>query len=212
MSAPSESAPQETATNESGSVVLFVLVSVGLACFLGVMAGQAPDRIRPFGLFSLGFGLACGWLMTWLATSQNLTMDRRKVAVIAFATLAGLVTYVCRSAALMPVSAPRLPHPVEALVAEQMLKAREAGEIPTESQGGIPLIQPMSLEQSTFLSRIQIYLHRRVSGVWSSPWPELLWTFEAIVGVAGAVWVANRFRPIAVTGSPDPHPAQEPSP
>lgn len=175
---------------------LFVLGGVMIAGVLGVLAGHAPDRIRAFGLFSVAFGLFTGWLMTLLAANLHLKMDRPKLIFVGLVTLGGLITYVCQTVVLLPPPKPQMIHPLAAMVAEQMRKSEsssDSSEDPAEAPS-IPMIQPVLIQPPGFASRVQAYLHRRVNAAWSTPWPELLWTGEVAIGVAGSIWIAHRLR------------------
>lgn len=170
----------DPAPPDSGSALTFAIAAIVIAAALSVIAAHAPARIRLLGLFSLGFGLICGWLLTRLAATLHVRLDAPKLALIATVTLAGLITSVCQTVALQPVK-PRdaIPHPIAALVAAQL------GETPAQ--------QPVP----TFGGRLRTHLIRRVEklGEWSSPWPEIFWTTELLVGTAGSVWIAVRCRP-----------------
>lgn len=206
-----------TAAENSGSAPLFVAGTFVIAAGLGILASHAPAGMRLFVIFSLGFGLLCGWLFQQLGAYVVVPIDWRMLAVVGLATLTGLVTYVCQNAARQPV--PKEPefHPIASLVAEQLKKAdQDNGQSgppdqqpasPGVAESGPIMLNPdavvlnpgfalpkTSSAPRSFMGRIQQYLHHRVNNRWPSPWPELLWAGEALAGVIGAVWIANRLR------------------
>ena len=191
--------------SEPGSALQFVLGAVVVAGGLGLLAAQAPARIRLLGLFSLGLGLLTGWLLTSLAGRLNVRLDAAKIAVIGVVTLGGLVTSVCATVAQQPPPAPvRDMHPIEAQVMAQMRRAAESSGSKEPNPTGptlsvmpaIPAIAITSSPPAGFANRVRTYLQRRVEmlGHWSSPWPELFWGGELLVGAAGSVWMAFRGR------------------
>lgn len=170
----------DPAPRDPGSAMTFAIAATVIAAALAVIAAHAPARIRLLGLFSLGFGLICGWLLTRLAAMLHVRLDAPKLALIGTVTLAGLITSVCQTVALQPVKPPdATPHPIAALVAAQLGESPEQQPVPN------------------FASRLRTHLIHRVErlGEWSSPWPEVFWTAELLVGTAGSVWIAVRCRP-----------------
>ncbi len=191
--------------SEPGSALQFVLGAVVVAGGLGLLAAQAPARIRLLVLFSLGFGLLTGWLLASLAGRLNVRLDAAKIAVIAIVTLGGLVTSVCATVAQQSPPAPvRDMHPIEAQVMAQMRKAAESSgshaSVPTGPTisvlPAIPAIAVTPAPPASFADRVRTYLQHRVQmlGHWTSPWPELFWGGELLAGTAGSVWMAFRGR------------------
>ena len=200
------SSPTPDATSsEPGSALQFVLGAVVVAGGLGLLAAQAPARIRLVGLFSLGLGLLTGWLLTSLAGRLNVRLDAAKIAVIGIVTLGGLVTSVCATVAQQPPPPPvRDMHPIEAQVMARMRKAAESSGSEAPDPAGptisvlpaIPRIDVTPAPPTGFASRVRTYLQRRVEmlGDWISPWPELFWGGELLAATAGSVWMASRSR------------------
>jgi hypothetical protein len=161
--------------SEPGSTLQFVVCATVVCVGLGILAGQAPPRIRLLGLFSLGFGLLAGGLLSSLAGWLNVRLNVVMIAAIGVMTLGGMVIGVCATVANQPrPPTPRDLHPIEAQVVARM-----------------PPPQPPD-----FGSRVRTYLHLRVEmlGDWSSPWPEVFWGGELLLGTAGSVWMALRGR------------------
>lgn len=161
---------------ESGSIFMFALAALIATAALALVAAHAPARIRLLGLYSLAFGLLNALIQTRLAAMLNVRVNSTVVALIALTTFAGLVGSFCQTVALQPTIKPPDAnfHPVAALVAARMGEAAPKDEIPM------------------FGDRVHTYLIRRVSllGDWSSPWPEVFWGGELLLGTAGAVCLA----------------------
>jgi hypothetical protein len=165
---------------EPGSILMFALAAVIATAALALVAAHAPARIRLLGLFSLAFGLLNTLIQTRLAAILHVRITGTVIALIAATTLAGLVGSTCQTVALQPTIKPldNNFHPVAALVAARMVEAAPKEEIPE------------------FGDRLHTYLIRRVSliGNWSSPWPEVFWGSELLLGTAGAVCLAYWIR------------------
>ncbi len=161
---------------ESGSILMFALAALIATAALALVAAHAPARIRLLGLYSLAFGLLNALIQTRLAGMLHVRVTSTVIALIAATTLAGLVGSVCQTVALQPPIKPvdNNFHPVAALVAARMGEAAPKEEIPS------------------FGDRLHAYLIRRVSllGDWSSPWPEVFWGGELLLGTGGAACLA----------------------
>ena len=169
--------PTESEPPESGSMLMFALAAVIATAALALAAAHTPSRIRLLGLYSLAFGLLSALIQTRLAVLLNVRVTAIVIVLIAATTLAGLIGSVCQTVALLPQSKPLDSnfHPVAAMVAARMENTEQVKEL-------VP----------TFAERMHTYLIRRVSllGDWSSPWPEIFWGGELILGTAGAVCLA----------------------
>lgn len=173
-------------------MVLFVVGAAVVAAGLGLLAAHAPARVRLLGLFSIGFGLLTGWLLAGLAAQLHQRIGRVQLVIIALATLAGLITGVCRTVMLQPANPKADAHPVAEMVEAQLRKPTETG--PSTPPPPILSIPKLETGPRPFADRLQTYLSRRVEmlGVWPTPWPELFWGLELALGVAGAIWIAAR--------------------
>lgn len=178
--------PTEVDSPEAGSMLMFVLAAVIATAALALAAAHAPSRIRVLGLYSLAFGLLNALIQTRLAALLNVRITAIVIVLIAATTLAGLIGSVCQTVVLSPQSKPLDSnfHPVAAMVAARMEKTEQVKEL-------VP----------TFAERLQSYLIRRVTllGDWSSPWPEIFWGGELILGTAGAICLAYWVRGPRVT-------------
>jgi len=115
-------------------MLLFTLGAIVVAAGLGFLAAHAPARVRLLGLFSIGFGLLTGWLLSGLAARLRLPVRRAQVAVIAIATLAGLITSVCRTVLLQPANPKADSHPLTEMVEAQLRKPADAiPPVPTDA-------------------------------------------------------------------------------
>lgn len=201
----------ETVAPPIGSTPLFLTGTVIAAGALGIAAAHAPDSTRLLVLFSLGFGLLLGWLSASLANLLNVRIDSPRLALIALATLGGLVVTLYQTIALLPAPKPSsAAHPITALVEAQQQKS-VAPQLEPETQVILEPIDPAKVppppvsmanfqmqhqeSKPQFSSRIQFYLHYRIAkGSWPRPWPEMFFGGEVLLGMAGAVWIAIQCR------------------
>ncbi|MBS0202529.1 MAG: hypothetical protein JSS49_06475 [Planctomycetes bacterium] len=205
------SSPPETVTPQIGSTLMFLAGTLIAAAGLGIVAAQAPDRIRLLVLFALGFGLLLGWLAARMSALLNVPRNRTRLGILAVATLGGLVLTLCQTVALLPTSQPSTKiHPIAALVETQQQRSAEPAS-DSEPQVILEPIDPAKVppppasmaqfqklrqkSEPQFSTRIQTYLHNRIArGTWPQPWPELFWAGEVVLGMTGAVWMASRCR------------------
>lgn len=178
--------------HDPGSAIWFWPGAIAVAAGLAIAAAHAPARIRLLGVFSVAFGLILGWLLSRLAAALHQRLNIPQVAWVGVVTAAGLIGSVCHLVALQPIPAPpTFSHPVATMLAARMQE--ESGIQPGDT---IPEFQPFPYKPPTFAQRVQAYLSSRVQslGFWPSPWPELFWGAEVLIGTAAAVGMARAMR------------------
>lgn len=144
---------------------------------ISIAAAHAPARVKLLGLFSIAVGGGMG------ATAAFFTKPHPKrvflkwfmtVSVMAFIGLAGSTWWAFR---LDTASQPKSP--------QQQMAATMMKQMERDSGGEIPPAPSLS-EADEF----RWYLARRVKqlGTWRTPWPELFWLGELLVGGTAAAW------------------------
>ena len=171
-----------------GSRLTFVIGIVIVGAGLSIAAAHAPARIRLLGLFSLGFGLLVGWLASQLAQRLRSPVGPVDLVVIGIVTFASLIASTWQTFRLEPEPKTETPqHPIVVAVMNEM---RKKEGMSLEDLPEPTLMTPRPID------RFRQYLARRIQtlGEWSSPWPEVFWGCEALIGTAGAIWIARRPR------------------
>lgn len=183
--------------SEKGSGLLFLAGSIAVTVGLSIAAAHAPARIRLLGVFSIGFGLLLGWLVTRLAATLTYRINVLQVAWIGILSSAGLVGSVCHMIAIQPVaSAPTIENAVPKLFAIPTPQSRSSSPAPKPNPMAALFAAQVHAESRTFGSRMHRYLTERVQmlGAWPSPWPELFWGTEVLAGTAAAIGIARKRR------------------
>lgn len=138
-------------------------------------SARFPVSLRPVGLFVVLTGLAMGGLLTLLCHLVHAPATRGRLFAMGVLTLAGLMGSTCQTVALQLAAIPETPvHPIAKLVDDQL------------GQSSKP----------DFQQQFRSYLKGRleVLGSWPSPFPEMFWGLELLLGTGGAMLVAWRYR------------------
>jgi hypothetical protein len=171
-----------------GTLSMFGAAAVIVAAGLSILAAQCPARFRLLGLFSLGWGLLYGRLLSQLARQFEFSVNRSAVPIIGLLAVGGLagVTWQTFQRDASPV-ANKFENPLAAAMAAQVLQSPET--VPDEVKQAFRS-ERMESEKPTFRE----HLSRRVRklGDWPSPWPEIFWGAELALGASATIAVVLR--------------------
>jgi len=173
--------PSTPRTAWLGLVVCAVVIAVGV----GLIAAQAPPRIRLLGLFPAALGVVTALLLERIATLLELRLGPGADWLAGLATAGELALLLGLSIPTVPKAASLPPHPITSVVEAELKK--------THPELLAPAAATPSLRQT-----LRQRLERTPFGGFSSPMPELIWGAEVLAGSITAAWVL-RFRRRAAT-------------
>lgn len=158
------------------------LLSWLAVCFIATTAmslasAHAPPRVRLIGMFSVAFGLLAGWLIVRLALLIEFKPSPRLASVVAgLMSCLGLIGGAWETWRL---EVARQGDLAKERVAERLI---EQSKTSPGASGTIPI-------DSSPLAGFRWYISRRTRqlGRWPSPWPELFWLVELLLGTAASV-------------------------
>jgi MFS family permease len=178
-------APSSPVSQPSAASTIFWLAAcVVTTIAISLAAAHAPPRIRLIGLYSIAFGLLIGWLSIWLAAMFDVRPSISLCAAVAGGlSLCGLVGST--------VETWRLDESQNRGTAKNLLAERMIEQMKSEPNSAATV--PVDTSPT---SGFRWYLSRRIRqlGHWPSPWPELIWSLELVLGTIASVGTALRFR------------------
>ena len=161
-------APRTTAA--SSQAVVWCLACLVAVTGVAILAALLPARVRLLGLYLPAVGGLCGWLCRWLASQFDQRWSKSQTFVATLIIVVGLL--------------------LTTGLAQRRYRQQYEQEAPPPSvlalrqhpEFGLPLDGPPP------------YLQSRVSplGRWQSPWPEVFWGAEVLVGTLLGGWLASR--------------------
>lgn len=171
---PTPSAPR---TAWLGLVVCAVVIAVGI----GLIAAQAPSRIRLLGLFPVALGVITALLLARLATLLELRLGPGADWLAGLATAGELALLLGLSVPAAPKAASLPPHPIASVVEAELKKTHPE------------LLEPAAPEPS-LRQTLRQRLERTPFGGFSSPVPELIWGSEVLAGSFAAAMALRMLR------------------
>ncbi|MGH7128997.1 MAG: hypothetical protein ACREJB_00275 [Planctomycetaceae bacterium] len=152
----------------------WLLASSIVVTALAIAAAHVPGRFRLLGLFAVVFGLLCGRALAYLSRMLNLKRSRLVLLIAGLLIAAAEVGMTLES--------------YRQFVAENERQLDAELRRQNVPAALLPALRRDFLAERTSLSA---YLTHRVSelGDWPMPWPAVLWSVEALLGVAAGTWL-----------------------
>ena len=176
--------PERRSTSRPLAWVAGAIVGVSLAVVLAV---QLPDRTKLLGLFPLVWAGSVGWGLGWWAVECQLRITR--VVILAAGLLigcgeAGIVLQAWR--AYQSELRQQFQRDPSAGFAKQVEQTSSTGQSPEEIKLRMQLLAELERVRSRRRQALQLttFLQRRLRklGDLSTPWPELFFAGEIVLG------------------------------
>ncbi len=171
-----------TGSSPIGPLLSWLVAVVLVLSAIGIVAAQAPARVRLLVLFPILVGGAMGAASGVFARSMRVGVTSHTVLTVGGLALMALAGSTWQTFRLDAAS--RAVSPREQQMALNLMQQME------RDSGGEFTATPVASATDQFRQ----YLARRVRqlGAWSSPWPELFWAIELLAGGAAAMWGLRR--------------------
>jgi len=167
-----QSTPEPSAWWRLPAWILAGILAVGV---LSVTAALAQPEFKRLVLFYVVYGLACGFVLRWLAR-ELLPMGGGRLTVLAM--LLGLLGAVN----LGYLSYRHFEQGRQELAEKKSRDIAVLESLKSESDEDLELQNAYDKELRRYRPVFQDYLRHRVAalGQWESPWPELFWGIEVL--------------------------------
>ena len=192
---------QDSLSGARSALVQWLVIGVAGVAFTFVAAVHLPDAIKLPGVLTVGLGAAAGW--AWGKFGQSMQISSNKmVTVIVWTTIAvaellgAWKSHQDRAAVKRQKFQPLWNDPIAIAIRERLQEEPES-ETPEHRDFRLQQLAKLNQDDATRLQQLEFhaYLASRIErlkirSLASSPWPELIWGTEILLGSTLGAWLA----------------------
>ncbi|MEX1228783.1 MAG: hypothetical protein WEB58_01005 [Planctomycetaceae bacterium] len=201
--APTGAVSNEAARSKLAGVEWLVSSAIA-ATVIGIVAMHLPPRVKLLGLFAVMVGLLAGGSLKFLMRLWGLRPHKfgTGIATVLLLALQAGIGYGTWSRQAAVLDKQNAAHPILQQMAMQKLKLSQTKteEGSQERKHQQEMIQSIENNERLLLDELEYersfgrYLQKRLSavGMFSAPWPAVVWSMEILAGAGAGVWLFCR--------------------